>query len=252
MKNLNPVFDDLVDRYEKIIEKSFLSRFRRAKDKEFVIEELTKETDFVLEWLFADSGLKGLIEVFTKRYKRGDNVDEIIVDLKRIYGEVEDVRPFKKIENGKKITLYLSEEEKALKALALDKRKLVKLLIRDTAFRKIQKRLPTMFHESPQTLLSATYEIKWTGKKDNKNEFVQLVYGLHKAGLINAGKGEITKIVENLAEVFKIELGKGWQANHSSSIHKAKSNYKPPVFTKIQDAYQKYADEQIENVKKKR
>ncbi|MBI2722211.1 MAG: RteC domain-containing protein [Bacteroidetes bacterium] len=96
------------------------------------------------------------------------------------------------------------------------------------------------------------YEIKWTGKKDNKNEFVQLVYGLHKAGLINQGKGEITKIVESLAEAFKIELGKGWQANHSSSIHKANKDYEAPVFAKIREAYKTYVEEQIEHLKKKK
>jgi hypothetical protein len=33
------------------------------------------------------------------------------------------------------------------------------------------------------------------GNKDSKNDFVQMIYGLHRSGIINAGKGEITKIV---------------------------------------------------------
>ena len=108
-----------------------------------------------------------------------------------------------------------------------------------------------MFEEPGNTPVTNSYPIKWTSKKDNKNEFVQLIYGLHKAGLINEGKGEITKIVESLAGIFKIDLGKGWQANHSSSIHKAKNNYQPPVFTKIKEAYQQYMQDQVEGKKKK-
>jgi len=88
--------------------------------------------------------------------------------------------------------------------------------------------------------------VKWTGtKSDNKNEFVQLIYALHKAGFINNGKGEITKIVESLSEVFGIELGKNWQSNHSASIHKAKHNYEPPVFKKIKEAYKEYTSDLV-------
>jgi hypothetical protein len=110
---------------------------------------------------------------------------------------------------------------------------------------------PTFVPDPESTPVATAYPIKWTSKKDNKNEFVQLVYGLHKAGFINEGKGEITKIVESLAGIFKIDLGKGWQANHSSSIHKAKNDYQPPIYNKIKEAYQRYMEEQIESKKKK-
>ena len=93
--------------------------------------------------------------------------------------------------------------------------------------------------------------ISWTGNKDSKNDFVQMVYGLHRAGIINAGKGEITKIVEALAPVFNVELGKNWQSNHSASIHKVNRNYQPPVFDKIKEAYLKYAEGLLEDKKKK-
>lgn len=250
-KDLNTVFDELVSRYVKTIEKDYQSRYKRAKDKDFIKEELKKGTDFILDWTWLDTSKGKLIGVFTEMYKRGDDIENILVHIRKVFGEIEDELPFKRIENGKKITLYISEEDKALRKLALDQRRLLKLLIRDTAYRKIQKRLPTMFEEPANTPVTNSYPIKWTSKKDNKNEFVQLIYGLHKAGLINEGKGEITKIVESLAGVFKIDLGKGWQANHSSSIHKAKNNYQPPVFTKIKEAYQQYMQDQIEGKKKK-
>lgn len=250
-KDLNTVFDELVSRYIKTIEKDYQSRYKRAKDKDFIKEELKKGTDFILDWTWLDTSKGKLIGVFTEMYKRGDDIEKILVHIRKVFGEIEDELPFKRIENGKKITLYISEEDKALRKLALDQRKLLKLLIRDTAYRQIQKRLPTMFEEPGNTPVTNSYPIKWTSKKDNKNEFVQLIYGLHKAGLINEGKGEITKIVESLAGIFKIDLGKGWQANHSSSIHKAKNNYQPPVFTKIKEAYQQYMQDQVEGKKKK-
>ncbi len=250
-KDLNTIFNELVSRYVKTIEKDYQSRYKKAKDKVFIKDELKKGTDFILDWTWLDISKGKLIGAFADRYKRGEDIEVILGDIRKMYGEIEDELPFKRIENGKKITLYLSEEDQALKKLALDQRKLLKLLIRDTAYREIQKHLPLMFDESGSTPVATTHPIKWTGKRDNKNEFVQLIYGLHKAGYINEGKGEITKIVESLAGVFKIDLGKGWQANHSSSIHKAKNNYQPPVFDKIKEAYHEYFQDQIESKKKK-
>lgn len=249
-KDLNQIFDELLNRYIKTIEKNYQGRYKKAKDKEFVKEELKKGTDFILDWTWLDTSKGKLIQAFSEMYMRGEDMNEIISHIRKSFGEIEDIKPFRRIENGKKITLYLSDEEKALKSLALNERKLLKFLIRDTAYREIQKHLPVMFDETESTP-PKDYAIKWTSKKDNKNEFVQLIYSLHKAGYINEGKGEITKVVESLAGVFKIDLGKGWQANHSSSIHKAKNNYQPQVFDKIKEAYHEYFQDQIESKKKK-
>jgi hypothetical protein len=243
-KDLNLVFEELLSRYIKAIEKNYLWRYKRAKDKEFIKDELQKGVDFIIEMNTLDDAKGKLINTFWEWYKRGENFNDIMKQLRQSYGEVDNIKPYGIIENGKTITQYLSEEEKALKKLALDERKLMKLLIDYAAHKEIQKRLPTMFGEqeaSPaEKEKTASYPIKWTGKKDNKNEFVQLVYGLHKAGLINEGKGEITKITEALAGIFKMELGKGWQANHSTSIHKARANYQPLIFHKIREAYGQY------------
>ncbi len=242
LKDLNQVFDELLNRYIKAIEKDYIQRYKRAKDKEFIIEELTKGTDFTIEWVEVDSEKGKLVKLFTEMYKRGEDMNYIIAHLQETYGEFEDVRPFKLIENGKRITLYLSEEEKALKKLALDQRKLLKLLIRNTAFTAIKKKLSTLFAETnSKKETKNNTQIIWTGSEKNKNEFVQLVYGLHQAGIINEGKGEIIKITESIAEIFGIELGKNWQSNHSASIHKAKANYQPPIFDKVKEAYLKYA-----------
>jgi hypothetical protein len=251
-KDLNQIFDELLNRYIKTIEKNYHLRYKKAKDKEFVKEELTTDTGFVLGWEYLTPENAKLIDLFSVMYKRGDDISTILTHIKKMYGEVDDERPFKRIENGKKITLYIGEEEKALKKLALNERKLLTLLIRHTAFREMQKRLPTMFEEKDASLKSKKSDsLQWTSAKDTKNEFVQLVYGLHQSGFINKGQGEITKITEALAEIFGLDLGKNWQSNHSASIHKANSDYQPQVFDKIKQAYLGYAVTQRENKKKK-
>lgn len=241
-KDLNQVFDELLNRYISSIEKDYKLRYKQAKDKEFIIEKLTKGTNFTIEWEELDSGKGKLITLFTEMYKRGEDMNTILKHLRKTFGEVEDIKPFKRIENGKRITIYLDEEEKALKKLALNEQKLFKVLIRSTAFKAVKKKLPTLFDETiSKKETKNNTQIIWTGSDKNKNEFVQLVYGIYQAGLINEGKGEIIKITESLAETFGIELGKNWQSNHSASIHKAKVNYQPPIFDKAKEAYLKYA-----------
>lgn len=240
--DLNTVFDELLSRYTKTIENEYLARYKRAKDKDFIITELTKGIDFAIVWEELESGKGKMLALFSKLYKRGEDMNAILAHLRETFGEVDDIKPFKLIENGKKITLYLSDEEKALKKLALNERKLLKVLIRDTALKAIKKNLPTMFDDTTsKTVIKNNVQFKWTGSDKNKNEFVQLIYGLHQAGFIDNGKGEITKITETLAETLGLDLGKNWQSNHSASIHKAKMDYQPPIFDKIKEAYLKYA-----------
>lgn len=251
-QNLNKLFDDLLTRYVGAIEKNYIARYKKAKDKDFVKQELITDTEFVLGWSLLIPEHSQMIDLFAIWYKRGEEITDILDHIRTTYGEVEDERPFKRIENGKEITLYLSEEEKALKKLALDQRKLLKLLVRHTAYREIQSKLENLFdHKEQKTTKKELAGIKWTGTKDNKNEFVQLIYGLHQAGFINNGKGEVTKITEELANSFGIELGKNWQSNHSASIHKSKRDYEPPVFDKIKKAYLKYSSSLQDDKKKK-
>jgi hypothetical protein len=252
-KDLNKVFDELLNRYIKAIENDYLSRYKKAKDKDFIIEELTKGTDFTIGWEEVDLGKGKMITLFSDMYKRGENMNEIMDHLRKTFGEVDEIKPYKLIENGKKITLYLSEEEKALKKLALNERKLFKVLIRNTAFKAIKKKFPTMFENvTPQRAIKSHLQMKWTGSEKNKNEFVQLIYALHEAGLINDGKGEITKITETLAETLELDLGKHWQSNLSASIHKANMEYQPPIFDKIKEAYLKYAEKLAYEKKRKK
>jgi hypothetical protein len=115
IKDLNKVFEELLNRYVNSIETNYKQQYKKAKDKEFVKEELKNGTDFMVDWEAVSIEKGKLIALFSDMYKRGDDLNKILAHLKKVFGEVDDIKPFKLIENGKKITLYLSDEEKALK-----------------------------------------------------------------------------------------------------------------------------------------
>jgi len=252
-KEIGTVFDELLIRYTKAVEQNIQARIKKARDKERIKAEIRSEIKLAIDWEQTDKNKAQLAEVFLEQYRRGEETGKILAFIRKTFGEdVEDIKPFRRIENGKKITLYLSEEEKALKQLALNDGKLMKFFVRYVANLDIRKRLRDILgaQEKPETKSQHNPAVKWTGSKDNKNEFVQLIYGLHQAGFINNGKGEITKITEALSEVFGVSLGKNWQSNLSASIHKANSDYQSLIFHKIQEAYRQYTESLKEDKKK--
>lgn len=254
-KNTGILFDGLLIRYTKTVERSIKLRIRKARDKEDIKEQINSELDFGISLYQRDKNKSNLFDVFFTWYNRGEETGKIFSYIRKTFGEdVEDVLPFRKIEKGKSITLYISEEDKALKQLVLNDGKLMKFFIRYISYLDIKKRLQELWSEAEKSEIKKQHHltVKWTGSKDNKNEFVQLMYGLHQAGFINEGKGEITKIVETIAGVFNIHLGENWQSNHSASIHKVKNDYQAQIFHKIREAYEQYTDSLIEGKKKNR
>ena len=252
-KDMGILFDGLLMRYTKTMERSIKSRIKKARDKENVKEQINSELEFGISLYQGDTNKSNLLDLFSTWYKRGEETGKVFAYIRKTFGEdVDDVLPFRKIENGKSITLYISEEEKALKQLVLNDGKLMKFFIRYISCTDIKRRLPELWNEAEKPEIKKQHQptVKWTGSKDNKNEFVQLMYGLHQAGFINEGKGEITKIVEAIAGVFNIHLGKNWQSNHSASIHKVKNDYQAQIFHKIREAYEQYTDSLIESKKK--
>ncbi|MBI2268781.1 MAG: RteC domain-containing protein [Bacteroidetes bacterium] len=244
MGKLDSLFNTMLERYMKAMERDIKYRLSRAKDREYVYNEIRKELDFILDLVRADEHREGFVEAFLIHYRRGEPVDKILKLLRDSYGDKEDIRPFKLLEDGKEITLYISEEEKKLRALARNDREMIRYFVRHVAQMELKRRLPALLEEvkagSKVSKSSTAYKIQWTGKKDNRNEFVQLIYGMHEAGFLNNGKGEITKIVETLAEVFDVKLSSNWQSNLSKSIHNATSNYEPEIFDTIKSAYAGY------------
>lgn len=258
-KDLNQLFEGLYRRYFAVLEHNFKHRLKRAEDKEFVFEELTKSVSFALDWLGTDENKKEMIEVFENHYKRGETTEYIFNLIRKSFGEGEDVASYKIIseEGAKEIKPYLADEKKQLRKFASNERALTKFFVRYLANKELKNVLPEIFSEvtagknQPKDTSLPDYEIKWTGNKENKNEFVQIIYALHAAGRINNGKGEITKIVEELSKAFNLKLGNNWQSNHSNSIHKRRADYEPPIFKEIEQAYKRYELSLIDAKKKR-
>jgi len=80
--------------------------------------------------------------------------------------------------------------------------------------------------------------LKWTGK--SKTEFVQLIYAIYHAKLINNNKDEITKIVEDMAKVFNYDIGDNWQDLLSKSVNNRKNGYVPKIFENLKNAFIEY------------
>ncbi|HEY1047796.1 MAG TPA: RteC domain-containing protein [Bacteroidia bacterium] len=93
--------------------------------------------------------------------------------------------------------------------------------------------------------------LKWTDGK-TKNNFPKLIYALSRAGLLENGKGEITKIVDKLAPVFGLELG-DWESNFSSGITGQSLGYDHGAFfDNLKNSYLEIVDERLEKKKKKK
>lgn len=242
-------FEALLGRYIRLIMYGIQSDIRKARDKQFVRSSGKESLEQVLidyqEGEFGD-----LCRRFAAEYKRG----------KDIYGSLLEVR--KEI-----LTNYThlksAPSEQTDQPIYQNKRQgsfnilLVKGMLRFVAFLTVYEDYDEMTAEPVLAIpvKASKPVLHWTNiipTKENKNEFVQLIYGLYQAGFINHGRGEITKIVEAAAEAFDVKLGPNWQSNHSSSIHKAKRDYEPPVFRKMQEAYRQYADDLIDGKRRRK
>ena len=241
-------YEQLLLRYSAIVERSVKERFNKARDKDSIAQEITNETAYMDGLMTATSEAKELLNDFLHLYDKGDSIDAILDSIKGRYGINTEAFKSHIDDKGELQIVHPTDEAARVALLAADKRKLLKFLVRYMAVQQLKRKLPVILKpepKHPENKPVALYPVQWTGSKDNKNEFVQLIYALHEAGYLNNGTGEITKIVESLAETLKVGLGKSWQSNLSSSIHKSKKDYEPPVFEKIRQAYLKYADDLI-------
>lgn len=267
---MKQTFEELLNRYTLMVERNIEKRCTKAKDKEFVRKEIEREFALINVIQVAGEHKEKMVDTFLTYYKRGESMEEALLFIRKVYGEdVKDELDFRKVENGISLPIYISDEEKELREFVMSAKKLKHFFIRYLAFLEIEKNLTSIFIKSDlmpaitkeiqqvekekveQASVNGTALIKWTGSRENRNEFVQLIYGLHSSGFINNGKGEITKIVESLATIFDLELSKNWQSNHSSSIHKSKNDYEPKIFNSIKDAYKDYTMSLVEGKRKR-
>ncbi len=240
-------FDKLLSRYVAHVELSLKARLVNARDKEAVAQEINSDINHIHKIMVATPTGAELINDFYREYNRGDSIDDIINSLQKRYGLNLDAFAGA-IKKPEELQIYYSTVDgEYVSQLASDKRKLLKCFVQYMTVQQIKVKFATLIQNGNNADVKPMelYPVKWTGNRDNKNEFVQLVYALHRAGYINHGQGEITKIVESLAATLNVALGKSWQSNLSSSVHKSKNDYEPPVFEKIKKAYLRYADELI-------
>jgi hypothetical protein len=262
-QDLNAVFEDLLKRYRKAVEYRYRQRLKKAKDRSFVLGELQEEVRMTNVVLTGKEFTRDLTKFFLLRYKRGEQIQDILKQIRKEYGEDEGTMFVLAGKDGKRRPedeiaaewALKKRDARVLRMLAKNEQKLIRFFVKYLAYEQIAKDLPEFISDEksdkkPQK--NEKYPVEWTGSKDNMSEFVQLVYGLHQAGLINKGKGEITKIVDSFSEMLGLHLSKNWQSNHSASIHKAKSSYQPPIFEAIKRSYTKYAEDLVEEKKKRK
>jgi hypothetical protein len=251
-KDLNQRFDELLRLYIQTLENTCLNQIKKAKNKPFVHDKVLNQINGITRFHNAAiSKHNKAFQYFYEKYNAGEDLEKIITKIKSDFPESLKIAPEIDERENTELIPFGKEEDLLLHEFPSQNQSLIKFHVGYFALEEIRKRIPgyldqTKAVETP----SVKYPFKWTGDKDNKNEFVQVIYGLHKAGLINEGKGEITKIVEAIAKVFDVKLGENWQSNHSASIHRAKNDYKPLIFHKIREAYEQYMGDQIEHKKK--
>ena len=83
--------------------------------------------------------------------------------------------------------------------------------------------------------------IKWK-EGATKVEFIQLVYALHESGLLRNEKQHVTKLVEELAFLFKFDLGINWQQIHTDNKNNRSHGYEIKIFDELKKSYKKYLD----------
>lgn len=245
-------FDLLLDSYTQTIENNCLEQFNRAKDRIYVADRILNQLRGIIRFYSVTfSKNNKACNYFIEKYKRGEAVEHIINHMKENYPEAMEIAPAIDEKDNIEFIPFGKNEEEIIKLFPSEMKAVLSFNAGYLAFTEVINRLPGYVNQTEKAI-NPKHHIRWTGSEKNKNEFVQLIYGLHEAGLINDGKGEITKITETFAELLELDLGKHWQSNLSASIHKANLEYQPPIFDKIKEAYLKYAEKLAYEKKRKK
>lgn len=236
-------FEGLLQNYIDTLENNCLDQLKRAKDKPYVLDRILNQARGMMRFYsLTFSKHNKAFNFFLENYYRGKEIIGILNMISENYPEAMQMEPEVDERDQIELITFSKEAEKLIKQFPENSQNLVRFHIGYLALDEVIKRIPTYLDQKPEdNKVNSNKITQWTAPKDAKNDFVQLIYGLHMAGYLNDGKGEITKITEALAETFGVDLGKNWQSNHSSSIHKAKEGYQPPIFDKIKQAYLSYS-----------
>lgn len=242
-------FEALLARYKQLITHQIRTRITKARDKQYALKSQRNLVDAIMFDLNNNPHTGEIARSFIVCFKEGENIALCLEGARDLY--LEEILPGLISKSETNLVQPSGIRKQPLDGL------LTKRMIQYIAFAEIQENYDELFRQPEKAhhdvKAASTFQVVWTSlvaTKENKNDFVQLIYGLHKAGYINHGEGEITRIVETLAKALNLKLGDNWQSNLSASIHKAKRDYQPLVFKNIQQAYMLYMDNLIEGKRK--
>jgi hypothetical protein len=244
-KDLNKILEDLLGCYIQTIEGYHLNQLKKAKNKAFVQDRFLNQARGLLRfYIQTTSKHEKASNYFIEKYNLGEDIEIIVNKIIKNYPEAMTMVPQVDEKENIEIIPFGKEEKQLLKEFPKEMQSIISFYVGYLALNETLKRIPNYLNQTDAKSTSKTKKnelVQWTAPRDAKNDFVQLIYGLHLAGFISNGKGEIIKITESLADTFGIELGKNWQSNHSASIHRANKDYIPPIFDEMKAAYLKYS-----------
>lgn len=261
--NFDAYIEECEKRFVPILKKNFKARIDKARNKEkalqdFVKLQLTsyylcfKQTEYrryLIDGLFPDYELgydleykiKDILEFGRFLQSIEDRMDENDVRLNR--SEKTIARFFAKYTSFQMFVQYLQKEYPEIyEAFKEEEEENLKREADRISHLPFERELPVKAGESAATSpLYFTTGIRW--QKNNETEFVQMVYCLFHAGVLdNQGKG-VTKLVEEMAALFHYTLSPHWQSNLSNSIGRAKMDYQPAIIKTIQKGFEKLIEE---------
>jgi hypothetical protein len=105
---------------------------------------------------------------------------------------------------------------------------------------------------SPKKKFNFNSSITWqgyTGSKTNYTMFVKLIYAMIESKYFSLSEG-VNKYdaIEQIAEIFEVQLSKHWKSSLSNTIEKEMKN--PPIFKDLENAYEKYTKKLKDNKNK--
>jgi hypothetical protein len=89
------------------------------------------------------------------------------------------------------------------------------------------------------------HSVTWTGRleKARQIEFIKLIIALHKGGMINKGRGNIKGILNKLAPLFEIELSQNYISNLGKHLKNNKDGHDPlEIFDYLKNTFKRYMD----------
>lgn len=228
----------------------FGSSTKRTNSLDFGI--LNTEKDW-FELFFIPELVKLLIEIKNIKSGRFFKFNQIFTKFINIFLIESNKRPISKTVLFKNYLKLITASSKDVKGILTNQFKdipklnkaIYNIILNDYAYHSywyILENNPALKEVSqvvvPDEIITSNFQTIWSG---DKNAFVQLIYGLQKAGYI---QGNLKALVEYYAPLFGVAL-KEWQSNLSKSIHNNNNDYKPKIFDELFNAYMNYHQETL-------